>query len=174
MEDRLSEHFCYDCAFKHLSAARVLWNEVNTGYLNVDHISYIVGNMALAEVHIFEKHPEIAESIREGRKKFWDSIAAGDMERPDFEDCLGQLYKVATDWGLEDSVNLADLAPDPEEKVNLSDLKLDFEGTAADITKDKNRKVPKGSTDVVAPSKQAISEALQLDIDLSVAQKGGS
>jgi len=50
--------------------ARILWNEVQNGWNNTDHMSYIVGNLALAEIHIFELHPHIADVIRNGRKAF--------------------------------------------------------------------------------------------------------
>ena len=90
-----SEHFCYDCAFKHLSCARILWNEINNGYDNTDHISYMIGNMALAETHIFELHPDIAYLIRDGRKQAWEGILAGEVVRPDFETYLNDVYNAA-------------------------------------------------------------------------------
>ena len=106
-----SAHFCYDCTFKHLSRARVLWNEVMNGYENVDHIGYVVGHMASAEEHIFERHPKIANEIREGRKKFWDSCLAGDIERPEFEIYLQHVWDAAITIDVEkvDGIPVEDL-----------------------------------------------------------------
>jgi hypothetical protein len=99
-----SEHFCYDCAFKHLSTARVLWNEINMGWNNVDHISYIIGNLHAAEVHLFERHPGLVEKIRKDRKKFWDAILDGDMVKLPFDDYLKELWEEMNTFGPEDII----------------------------------------------------------------------
>ena len=96
-----SPHFCYDCAFKHMSMARINWNEVSNGWRNTDHISYVVGNMSLAEIHIFELHDKIAGLIRDERKQFWDAILCGDNYRPDFEVILERIMDAATEMDDE-------------------------------------------------------------------------
>ena len=97
-----SEHFCYDCAFKHISAAKVVWNELNMGYFNNDHISYVVGNLHAAEVHLFELYPDIANDIRAGRKLFWDGVLDGDIVRVDFDKYLDAVMTAATELNEEE------------------------------------------------------------------------
>jgi len=97
----VSEAFCYDCCFKHLSSAKVLLVEINNGYENVDHISNVVGNMALAEMHIYELYPEIAVAIRAERKKFWEGVLEGDIVQISFDNILQTVYDVATDISPE-------------------------------------------------------------------------
>ena len=97
-----SLHFCYDCAFKHVAAARVYWNEVQNGYFDIDHVAYVVGNLACAEIHIFELHDELAISLREMRKAFWDSFLCEDPYRPDFESVLNALVDAAISVPKED------------------------------------------------------------------------
>lgn len=112
-----SPHFCYDCTFKHLSAARVLYNEIANGYMNVDHISYLVGNMALAETHIFERHPDIAEAVRKERKAFWDGLIVGDLVRPEFEKLLQHVYAAAVELG---EIEAGDELGDVDMSMDLS------------------------------------------------------
>ncbi len=59
---------CVLCAFKHLSAARVLYGEIQSGYNDDDHWSLCVGHLEQAESHCRESWTEVAEQIRNARK----------------------------------------------------------------------------------------------------------
>ncbi len=68
---------CYDCAFKHLAEAYVVWFEIENGYQNPEHYLKFVGNLAQAEAHLVSKHPALAASIRECRKGWFDARVMG-------------------------------------------------------------------------------------------------
>jgi len=68
---------CYDCAFKHLSAAYEVWLEIEGGYDEVEHFMKLVGNLAQAEAHLIVSQPKLAADIREHRKKWFDARVLG-------------------------------------------------------------------------------------------------
>lgn len=61
---------CKNCAFKHLSAARVLYGEIMVGYHDDDHLSLLIGHLEQAESHTMHDWPEIAKKIRAVRKSW--------------------------------------------------------------------------------------------------------
>lgn len=89
-----STQLCYDCAFKHISCAQIAWAEVNNGYRQADHIAKVMGNLSLAEEHLLERHKDLAENIREGRKDWWDALIQGAIYRPPFEEWLQRIWEL--------------------------------------------------------------------------------
>lgn len=69
---------CSHCAFKHLSAARVLYGEIQSGYNDDDHWSLCVGHLEQAESHC-ESWPEVAQKIRNARKAWSERDAPIDF-----------------------------------------------------------------------------------------------
>lgn len=89
---------CYDCAFKHLSDASEVFNEIENGYSQPDHYLKFVGAMSQASNHLLEKHPDMAAEIRIARKDWWDAKHLGlDVTRPPFEKWAGDIWKLAGD-----------------------------------------------------------------------------
>jgi len=102
-EVEVSGKFCYDCCFKHLSVARVLYNEIHLGYYNPEHISSLIGNLAEAEAHIYEKHLELAVAIRKVRKEIWESIILIDNlhSASALDSIIEDLYVIITSVPIE-------------------------------------------------------------------------
>jgi len=80
-----SVQLCYDCAFKHISDAATIWNEIENGYNVPNHFMKFVGAMSQAADHLLEKHPDVAAEIRLARKEWFDQKVLGLVYRPDFE-----------------------------------------------------------------------------------------
>lgn len=75
---------CYKCAFKHLSMAKKVWTELHTGYAgDIPHIASLIGDLACAEAHLFEKQPDLAAAIRTDRRKIFDEVLAHPDKPPD-------------------------------------------------------------------------------------------
>ncbi len=81
-----SVQLCYDCAFKHISDAATIWNEIENGYNVPNHFMKFVGALSQAADHLVEKHPEVAAAIREDRKEWFDAKVMGSTFRPRFEE----------------------------------------------------------------------------------------
>lgn len=63
---------CLDCCRKHLAQAEVLMLEARKGY--VVHSWLAVGHLAEAEDETLQEYPEVAETIREERIKYIESL----------------------------------------------------------------------------------------------------
>ena len=88
-----NDNQCYDCAFKHVSAAMVIWNEIQQGYNDILHLAKFVGNMSEASDHLVRGDPELANWLRDERVKFYDSDIHN--YRPPFEDMLVKIIEAA-------------------------------------------------------------------------------
>lgn len=110
----MDTQLCYDCAFKHISAAYVTWCEIQDGYDRSDHYMKLVGNLVHAEEHLIDQHPDLAERIREARKAWWDSKALGGECRPPFEELAQSVWELVVALSLEDdaAVKLDPLEPE--------------------------------------------------------------
>lgn len=99
-----SIQLCYDCAFKHISDASTIWNEIENGYGVPDHYMKFVGALSQAADHLLEKHPELSFAIREARKEWFDSRVLGGKFRPPFEDWAMQVWELITVNAAEISI----------------------------------------------------------------------
>ena len=89
-----SIQLCYDCAFKHISDAATIWNEIENGYGVPDHYMKFVGALSQAADHLLEKHPDLSVAIREARKEWFDSKVLGGTFRPPFEDWAMRVWEL--------------------------------------------------------------------------------
>ena len=91
---------CWDCAFKHLSRARITWEELRLGYFDdIGHISKVVGDLSHAEHHIHESDLVLAERIRQDRVVLTQQLAMGSAPeyRPAFEEYMAVCWEHITE-----------------------------------------------------------------------------
>ena len=87
---------CFECAFKHLSAAMVAFDEIANGHRDISHVAKLIGHLSHAEEHTVKRWPELATSIRSERRGFWT-----EKKPPRFEFLLAELCNAA-DMQFED------------------------------------------------------------------------
>lgn len=88
-------HTCTFCARKHLSQAYILCEEVAQGY--PEHVWLAIGHMAEASAELLQKHPIIANDIREARKTLEESLAKhpGSSVEWKFPDFMAMLKRIS-------------------------------------------------------------------------------
>jgi len=121
----VNNQLCYDCAFKHVSAAWVAWCEIYDGYKRPDHFMKVIGHLAHAEEHLVDRHVEIAEKLREERKLFWDAIVMDGFYRPCFEEINDSIWDlVQQDLGNDEVEESTEVAP--KAITATADVLMDF------------------------------------------------
>lgn len=108
----MDNQLCYDCAFKHISCAYVVWAEIRNGYNEPGHYMKFVGHMAHAEEHLIDRHDDMPGQIREARKLWWDAQLTGATYRPPFEEWLQAIWEMI----LTDLHENKELCPDDQEE----------------------------------------------------------
>jgi len=101
--DVIGTQLCYDCAVKHLTEAKTAWSES-------DPMSWMdaLGNLGHASNHLVERHPQLANAIREDRKRVWEGIVgASAYLRPTFEEHIQAVFEIAKDQNKSAQVRKA-------------------------------------------------------------------
>ena len=95
---------CLDCAMKHLARAEIQAEEYEMG--NPKEGRRVVGDLSLAESHLYIRWPEIAYEVRRRRLEWADYLNGGPRATlvvDDIIEDLGELYKGETDGGADDT-----------------------------------------------------------------------
>jgi len=79
--------------------AKRVWTELHTGYAgDIPHIASLIGDLACAEAHLFEKQPDLVAAIRSDRRKILDEILAHPdrppTHKPDFNAYLDAVFQL--------------------------------------------------------------------------------
>ena len=85
--------FCYRCAYKHLSMAFRVWDELHSGYAgDTAHTASLMADLAWASEHLQDRQPDIAAQIRSARLLIMEELITRPGEapttRPAFEEYL--------------------------------------------------------------------------------------
>jgi hypothetical protein len=102
---------CYKCAFKHISSAKVIYDELRQGY-HTDplHVSWFVGEMSCAAAHLIDKQPDMADAIRTDRIRVSDEILATSCPPkylPEFDVYIKEVYRLMTPPELPEDVEVS-------------------------------------------------------------------
>jgi hypothetical protein len=99
-------NYCSECAFKHLADARKVYGELCQGYrTDAEHIASFSADMSLAAQHLVERHPGLANRIRDARLEVMDTIFTPEilsLAVPPFGDLLGEVLGVIRAEGRAD------------------------------------------------------------------------
>lgn len=87
----MDDNNCFDCAFKHVATAMVIWHEMQQGYNDYLHLGKFVGHMSEASDHLLPSSPELANLIRDERIVCYDNQLHD--YRPKFEMLLEKIIE---------------------------------------------------------------------------------
>ena len=84
---------CLECAVKHVTMARIQYDEYRQNHLSLMDLAKCIGNLACCELHIIDPYPDLAALCREVRKNIMAAEGKGLLDA--FDALVMQVCSVA-------------------------------------------------------------------------------